>query len=150
MKVYINGRQVINHEGLNQNYDSFALRLAEAISYCRDQRVTGEEVLITFSEDEEKNICNSSRKLLRNNTSRPNESEEFQEQVLFAKSIQAMISTIPVSSLETLRICNYIHSVGGVSSEGRRVGVIYHSFSSIHSEQSGFSFVITPIEYTIN
>ena len=146
MDIYINGK-LKQQESVDAINDSFAVLLMSAIIFYRDFGLTGEEMLITFSDEEEKAICDSARGLLSNRCSHPDDLEEVREKTLFAKALQAMISTIPIDSLETLRLCTYIKSVVG-KAEGRKTGIVYHSFSRLHRDEQGASFTITPIELT--
>ncbi len=147
MDIYING-ELKQQESMDSINDSFAVLLMSAIIFYRDFGKIGEEMLITFSDEEEAAICNSARELLSNRCSQPNDPEEVHEKTLFAKALQAMISTIPTSSLETLRLCTYIRSVTG-KTQDRRVGILYHSFSTFHRNEKGTSFTISPIEFTM-
>lgn len=147
MNIYING-ELKQQELINPINNSFAVLLMSAIIFYRDFGRTGEEMLIIFSNEEEKGICDSAKELLSNRCSQPLESKEAQEKTLFAKALQAMISTIPVNSLDTLRLCTYIKSTGG-KTEGRRIGILYHSFSTLHRDEQGTSFTINPIEFTM-
>jgi beta-phosphoglucomutase-like phosphatase (HAD superfamily) len=149
MQVYSDGRLRICDGEIDIIHDSFAILLMSAIIYYRDFQLSGEDMLITFSDEEEKMICDQSRKLLKNRCAQPNEADENHEKTLFAKALQAMISTIPINSMQTLTLCTYIKSVVRTS-ESRRIGILYHSFSTHQRvEQLATSVSIYPIELTM-
>lgn len=109
-----------------------AITLAESlaciIDYYNTETAHGCDMLIIFTENEGRLICDSARPLLKNRRSSMTDIENSEELLLY-KALEAAISAQLLSSTETMIPFFYVKSVEGNASK-KRVGIIYHNFSS--------------------
>ena len=109
--------------------NSFAEFLATLVDEYISFNYHGQDMLITFSDEEQKLICDLARPLLKNRCVSPNDEDENHEMSLFYKALEVAISAQFLSSSQTM-IPFFYTKVSERQTEGRKLGILYHNFSS--------------------